>query len=71
MGGQNSKVHFSMIAQEISPTEATSSKSLCRPTVEPVDPQPTVKSKRCFKTIYVLIPIGALIVVFLRSYHRS
>ncbi len=40
VGGQNSKVHFRY--RSINLTRSNQA-SLCRPTVEPVDPQPTVR----------------------------
>jgi hypothetical protein len=65
VGGQNSKVHFSMIAQEISPTEATSSKVSADQLLNLSIHSLPLEEQAMFKTI-MLIPIGALIVVFLR-----
>ncbi|PMM46139.1 inactive transglutaminase family protein [Vibrio splendidus] len=65
VGGQNSKVHFSMIAQEISPTEATNSKVSADQLLNLSIHSLPLEEQAMFKTI-MLIPIGALIVVFLR-----
>ena len=65
VGGKNSQVHFSMIAQEISPAAATESKvnadNLLNFSIHTLP----LEEQSMFKTI-MLIPIGALIVVFLR-----
>ncbi|MBW3696625.1 gonadoliberin III [Vibrio sp. T187] len=65
IGGQNSKVHFSMIAQEVSPTEATNSKVSADQLLNLSIHSLPLEEQAMFKTI-MLIPIGALIVVFLR-----
>jgi len=65
VGGQNSKVHFSMIAQEVSPTEATNSKVSADQLLNLSIHSLPLEEQAMFKTI-MLIPIGALIVVFLR-----
>ncbi|MFA0193229.1 inactive transglutaminase family protein [Vibrio artabrorum] len=65
VGGQNSKVHFSMIAQEVSPTEATNSKISSDQLLNLSIHSLPLEEQAMFKTI-MLIPIGALIVVFLR-----
>ncbi len=65
LGVENSQVHFSMIAQDISPRLATSKKveadSLLNFSIHSLP----LEEQAMFKTI-MLIPIGALIVVFLR-----
>lgn len=65
VGGQNSKVHFSMIAQEVTPTEATNSKVSADQLLNLSIHSLPLEEQAMFKTI-MLIPIGALIVVFLR-----
>ncbi|WP_394142814.1 inactive transglutaminase family protein [Vibrio chagasii] len=65
VGGQNSKVHFSMIAQDITPTEATNSKVSADQLLNLSIHSLPLEEQAMFKTI-MLIPIGALIVVFLR-----
>jgi len=65
VGGQNSKVHFSMIAQEVTPTEATNSKISADQLLNLSIHSLPLEEQAMFKTI-MLIPIGALIVVFLR-----
>ncbi|WP_299689656.1 inactive transglutaminase family protein [uncultured Vibrio sp.] len=65
VGGKNSKVHFSMIAQEVSPTEATNSKVSADQLLNLSIHSLPLEEQAMFKTI-MLIPIGALIVVFLR-----
>ncbi|GLQ71674.1 inactive transglutaminase family protein [Vibrio penaeicida] len=65
IGGKNSQVLFSMIAQEVTPQQATSKKveadSLLNFSIHSLP----IAEQSMFKTI-MLIPIGALIVVFLR-----
>ncbi len=65
IGVENSQVHFSMIAQDISPRLATTKKvesdSLLNFSIHSLP----LEEQSMFKTI-MLIPIGALIVVFLR-----
>lgn len=65
VGGQNSQVHFSMIAQDISPTQATKDKVLADGLLNFSIHSLPLEEQAMFKTI-MLIPIGALIVVFLR-----
>ncbi|MDP2570822.1 inactive transglutaminase family protein [Vibrio penaeicida] len=65
IGGKNSQVLFSMIAQEVTPQQATIKKveadSLLNFSIHSLP----IAEQSMFKTI-MLIPIGALIVVFLR-----
>ncbi|MGV2990448.1 inactive transglutaminase family protein [Vibrio sp. E150_011] len=65
VGGKDSKVHFTMIAQEVSAQEATNSKvdsdGLLNFSIHSLP----LEEQAMFKTI-MLIPIGALIVVLLR-----
>ncbi|WP_194435867.1 inactive transglutaminase family protein [Vibrio fluminensis] len=65
MGGQNSQVHFSMLAQEISPQQATRDKVEADALLNLSIHSLPLEEQAMFKTI-MLIPIGALIVVFLR-----
>ncbi|WP_159738964.1 inactive transglutaminase family protein [Vibrio atypicus] len=65
MGGQNSQVHFSMIAQEVSPQQATNDKVTADNLINFSIHSLPLEEQAMFKTI-MLIPIGALIVVFLR-----
>lgn len=65
VGGQNSQVHFSMIAQEVSPQQATNSKVNADGLLNLSIHSLPLEEQAMFKTI-MLIPIGALIVVFLR-----
>ncbi|EJN6826389.1 inactive transglutaminase family protein [Vibrio cidicii] len=65
MGGQNSQVHFSMIAQDISPQQATNNKVEADGLLNLSIHSLPLEEQAMFKTI-MLIPIGALIVVFLR-----
>tara|TARA_Y100001956_G_C4125748_1_gene189989 strand:- start:1849 stop:3354 length:1506 start_codon:yes stop_codon:yes gene_type:complete len=65
MGGQNSQVHFSMIAQEVSPQQATNDKVSADGLINFSIHSLPLEEQAMFKTI-MLIPIGALIVVFLR-----
>lgn len=65
MGGQNSQVHFSMIAQDVSPQQATNSKVSADGLLNLSIHSLPLEEQAMFKNI-MLIPIGALIVVFLR-----
>ncbi|WP_375753513.1 inactive transglutaminase family protein [Vibrio sp. HN007] len=65
IGGKNSQVHFSMIAQEVSPKSATSAKIEADNLINFSIHSLPLEEQSMFKTI-MLIPIGALIVVFLR-----
>ncbi|MGB2079843.1 MAG: UUP1 family membrane protein, partial [Vibrio sp.] len=65
IGGKNSKVLFSMIKQNITPTEATSEKVVADNLLNFSIHSLPLEEQSMFKTI-MLIPIGALIVVFLR-----
>ena len=65
MGGNNSQVHFSMIAQEVSPQQATQDKVQADGLLNLSIHSLPLEEQAMFKTI-MLIPIGALIVVFLR-----
>ncbi|MGY3569308.1 inactive transglutaminase family protein [Vibrio paucivorans] len=65
VGGQNSQVHFSMIAQEVSAKQATSEKVVADNLLNFSIHSLPLEEQAMFKTI-MLIPIGALIVVFLR-----
>ncbi len=65
MGGRNSQVHFSMIAQEVSPSQATNNKIDADALLNLSIHSLPLEEQAMFKTI-MLIPIGALIVVFLR-----
>ena len=65
MGGQNSQVHFSMIAQDMTPQQATSNKVQSDGLLNLSIHSLPLEEQAMFKTI-MLIPIGALIVVFLR-----
>ncbi|WP_282177013.1 inactive transglutaminase family protein [Vibrio nereis] len=65
MGGQNSQVHFSMIVQEVSPQQATDDKVQADGLLNFSIHSLPLEEQAMFKTI-MLIPIGALIVVFLR-----
>lgn len=65
IGGQNSQVHFTMIAQEVSPQQATSNKVEADGLLNLSIHSLPLEEQAMFKTI-MLIPIGALIVVFLR-----
>ncbi|QXO18505.1 MULTISPECIES: inactive transglutaminase family protein [Vibrio] len=65
MGGQNSQVHFSMIAQDVTPQQATSNKVQSDGLLNLSIHSLPLEEQAMFKTI-MLIPIGALIVVFLR-----
>ncbi|CAH0526345.1 inactive transglutaminase family protein [Vibrio hippocampi] len=65
IGGKDSKVHFTMIAQEVSASEATASKVNADGLLNFSIHSLPLEEQAMFKTI-MLIPIGALIVVFLR-----
>ncbi len=65
IGGQNSQVHFSMIAQEVTPSQATQDKVEADGLLNFSIHSLPLEEQAMFKTI-MLIPIGALIVVFLR-----
>ncbi|MFC5077270.1 hypothetical protein VTH8203_00743 [Vibrio thalassae] len=65
IGGKDSKVHFTMISQEVSPQEATNSKVDADGLLNFSIHSLPLEEQAMFKTI-MLIPIGALIVVFLR-----
>lgn len=65
IGGQNSQVHFTMIVQEVSPQQATNSKVEADGLLNLSIHSLPLEEQAMFKTI-MLIPIGALIVVFLR-----
>ncbi len=65
IGGQNSQVHFSMISQEVTPRQATSDKIEADGLLNFSIHSLPLEEQAMFKTI-MLIPIGALIVVFLR-----
>ncbi|MDN3609601.1 inactive transglutaminase family protein [Vibrio ostreicida] len=65
VGGQNSQVHFSMIAQEVSPKQATLDKVEADGLLNFSIHSLPLEEQAMFKTI-MLIPIGALLVVFLR-----
>ncbi|NOH79455.1 gonadoliberin III [Vibrio sp. RE86] len=65
IGGQNSQVHFSMISQEVSPSQATKEKVEADGLLNFSIHSLPLEEQAMFKTI-MLIPIGALIVVFLR-----
>ncbi|KFK48083.1 gonadoliberin III, partial [Vibrio vulnificus] len=64
VGGQNSQVHFSMIAQDISPQAATNNKVEADGLLNLSIHSLPLEEQAMFKTI-MLVPIGALIVVFL------
>lgn len=65
MGGEHSQVHFSIISQDISPQQATSAKVSADNLLNFSIHSLPIEEQAMFKTI-MLIPIGALIVVFLR-----
>ena len=65
IGGQNSQVYFSMISEEVSPQQATSSKVEADGLLNLSIHSLPLEEQAMFKTI-MLMPIGALIVVFLR-----
>jgi hypothetical protein len=65
IGGQDSTVHFSMIAQDVSPRMATDKKVAADNLLNFSIHSLPLEEQAMFKTI-MLIPIGAFIVVFLR-----
>ncbi len=65
VGGRNSQVHFSMIKQEVTPQQATNNKIEADGLLNISIHSLPLEEQAMFKTI-MLIPIGALIVVFLR-----
>ncbi|USH03462.1 inactive transglutaminase family protein [Grimontia kaedaensis] len=65
MGGTNSQVSFSIIAQDISPQQATDEKIQAESLLNFSIHSLPIEEQAMFKTI-MLIPIGALIVVLLR-----
>ncbi len=65
IGGEYSKVFYSMIAQDIAPTTAMNKKVLADNLLNFSIHSLPLEEQSMFKTI-MLIPIGALIVVFLR-----
>ncbi len=65
MGGTNSQVSFSIIAQDISPQQATDEKIQAESLLNFSIHSLPIEEQAMFKTI-MLIPIGALIVVMLR-----
>lgn len=64
-GGQNSQVHFTMLSQDVSPQTATNNKIEADKLLNFSIHSLPLEEQAMFKTI-MLIPIGALIVVFLR-----
>nr|WP_086940202.1 inactive transglutaminase family protein [Thaumasiovibrio occultus] len=65
MGGQNSAITFSYIAQDITPQQATDQKVEADNLLNFSIHSLPVEEQAMFKTI-MLVPIGALVVVFLR-----
>lgn len=65
IGGKRSKVSYSMISQDITPTTATSKKAVADNLLNFSIHSLPLEEQAMFKTI-MLIPIGALIIVFLR-----
>lgn len=65
IGGQNSQVHFTMLSQEVSSQTATNNKIEADKLLNFSIHSLPLEEQAMFKTI-MLIPIGALIVVFLR-----
>ncbi|MGR2766811.1 inactive transglutaminase family protein [Photobacterium ganghwense] len=65
IGGRNSNISFSIIAQDITPQQATREKIQAEDLLNFSIHSLPVEEQAMFKTI-MLIPIGALIVVFLR-----
>jgi hypothetical protein len=65
IGGKSSKVFYSMISQDITPTTATKKKAIADHLLNFSIHSLPLEEQAMFKTI-MLIPIGALIVVFLR-----
>lgn len=64
-GGRNSRVSFSMISQEVTPQEAAQSVSEARQPWDLSIHSLPLEEQAMFKTI-MLIPLGALIVAFMR-----
>lgn len=64
-GGQHSQVHFTMLSQDVSPQTATNNKIEADKLLNFSIHSLPLEEQAMFKTI-MLIPIGALIVVFLR-----
>ncbi|MEF1220103.1 UUP1 family membrane protein, partial [Photobacterium damselae] len=65
VGGRNSNVSFSIIAQDITPQQATQEKVQAEDLLNFSIHSLPIEEQAMFKTI-MLVPIGALIVVFLR-----
>ncbi|MEJ2762604.1 inactive transglutaminase family protein [Photobacterium sp. MCCC 1A19761] len=65
IGGRNSNISFSIIAQDITPQQATRDKIQAEDLLNFSIHSLPVEEQAMFKTI-MLIPIGALVVVFLR-----
>lgn len=65
MGGVNSRISFSIISQDISPQQATRAKVSADDLLNFSIHSLPIEEQAMFKTI-MLVPIGALIVVFLR-----
>lgn len=65
IGGKHSRVFYSMISQDITPTTATKKKAVADNLLNFSIHSLPLEEQAMFKTI-MLIPIGALIVVFLR-----
>ncbi|KHT64768.1 gonadoliberin III [Photobacterium gaetbulicola] len=65
IGGRNSNISFSIIAQDITPQQATREKVQAEDLLNFSIHSLPVEEQAMFKTI-MLVPIGALIVVFLR-----
>ncbi len=65
IGGKNSKVLFSMLKQDVTPAQATEQKVVADNLLNFSIHSLPLEEQSMFKTI-MLIPIGALIVVFLR-----
>ncbi|MGF1686648.1 inactive transglutaminase family protein [Photobacterium japonica] len=65
VGGRNSNISFSIIAQDITPQQATREKVQAEDLLNFSIHSLPVEEQAMFKTI-MLVPIGALIVVFLR-----
>ncbi len=65
IGGKNSQVHFSMIAEDIAPQQASQKKAEADNLLNFSIHSLPIAEQSMFKTI-MLIPVGALIVVFLR-----
>lgn len=65
VGGRNSNISFSIIAQDITPQQATREKVVADDLLNFSIHSLPVEEQAMFKTI-MLVPIGALVVVFLR-----